>query len=373
MERYQNAACVAQALNPSHPVLCRRPARARNNAAWFCANFPGRTFYAVKANPAPWMLEALSAGGITHFDVASIAEARLVRALFPQAVIGFMHPVKPVATIAEAYFRLGVRLFALDSRDELAKIQDATGNADDLSLCVRIAVPSDTSKISLSAKFGIGEGPDAPLLQAVRQVARRLVVSFHVGSQAMAPSTFRGALARVQSAIVRAGVFVDAIDVGGGFPAHYPGMVAPPLADYVHDIVQGFRALSVGTGCELWCEPGRALAADAAALIVRVEHRRGADLFINDGVYGTLFDAGPMGWTYPVRLLGRESGAEPVSFAFYGPTCDDYDRMEGPFHLPGDTDTGDLIEIDTIGAYGAAMRTSFNGFEFGEDVNVDDH
>ncbi len=372
MERFQSASHVARSRKPDVPVLCRRPGPPQQAARWFGNAFPGRVFYAVKANPAEWLLGSLAAAGIDHFDVASIGEARLVRRLFPHAVIGFMHPVKPAGAIAEAYHRLGIRIFAVDSHEELARIRAATDGAQALTLCVRLAVPGGTSKIPLNAKFGVASGPDAGLLQATRQAAERLVISFHVGSQTMAPSTYRAALASVQSAIVRAGVFVDAVDVGGGFPAPYPGMVPPPPEAFVRDIVHGFQALSVSDGCELWCEPGRALAAEAESLLVRVEERRGDTLYLNDGIYGTLFDAGPMGWRYPVRLAGRPGEGGLRGYSFYGPTCDDFDHMAGPFHLPADICSGDHVEIGNIGAYGRVMRTKFNGFAFGADARVDD-
>ena len=372
MEQFQGASHVAQILNPQLPVLCRRPHAAQSAARWFRNHFPGRVFYAVKANPSGWLLDELGASGIDHFDVASICEARLVRRRFVDAVIGFMHPVKSPEAIGEAYHRLGVRIFALDSQEELAKILAATGGAKDLSLCVRLAVPGGLSRIPLNRKFGIAAGPDADLLRSARQVSARLAVSFHVGSQTMAPTTYRASLALVQRAIVRAGVIVDAVDVGGGFPAHYPGMVPPPLSDYVREVKAGFEALSVGEACELWCEPGRALAAEAESLVVRVEERRGNTLYLNDGVYGTLFDAGPNGWIYPVRLVGRGAACGSLGYDLYGPTCDDFDHMAGPFLLPGDIKAGDHVEFGNIGAYGRVMRTRFNGCLYGQDARVVD-
>src|SRR5687767_6819016 len=99
-----------------------------------------------------------------------------------------------------------------------------------------------------------------------------------------------------------------------------------------------------------WCEPGRALCAEYASLVVRVEKRRGDELYINDGAYGALFDAAHIGWRYPVRLL-RETGskARPMPFSFYGPTCDDLDHMAGPFELPADVGPGDYLEIGMLG------------------------
>ncbi|MDL2340049.1 MAG: type III PLP-dependent enzyme, partial [Pseudomonadota bacterium] len=163
--------------------------------------------------------------------------------------------------------------------------------------------------------------------------------------------------------IVEAAVTVDIVDVGGGFPSSYPGMEPPPLEAYFSVIHNAFEALPISYSAELWCEPGRALCAEYASIVVRVEKRRGDELYINDGAYGSLFDAAHIGWRYPVRLLRETpSDVRPMPFSFYGPTCDDLDRMAGPFDLPGDIGPGDYIEIGMLGAYGCAMRTGFNGF-----------
>ena len=106
--------------------------------------------------------------------------------------------------------------------------------------------------------------------------------------------------------------------------------------------------------------------------MVNVEKRRGNELYINDGSYGALFDAAHVGWRFPVRSLSDEHGDILQDFSFYGPTCDDADFMEGPFTLPEDIKAGDYIEIGMLGAYGAAMRTAFNGFGGGEIVTAED-
>ena len=274
-----------------------------------------------------------------------------------------VHPVKAEEVIAEAYHRHGVRVFSLDSLEELDKIVRATGGADDLTLCVRLQVSSDFSKLSLGAKFGAAGAEGRPLLMAARQAADAAGVCFHVGSQAMTPEAYTRAIERVRAAIVDAGVVVDVVDVGGGFPSHYPGMEPPPLERYFAAIHRAFESLPISYSAELWAEPGRALCAEYSSVVVRVEKRRGTELYINDGAYGALFDAAHLGWRFPVTLLRAEgSRAKDLPFSFYGPTCDDLDHMAGPFLLPADVEAGDYLEIGMLGAYGAAMRTAFNGF-----------
>jgi len=261
--------------------------------------------------------------------------------------------------------------------DELEKIVRATSQdgvaATDLNLLVRIRVSSDHAKLSLASKFGAEPSEMKQLLIAARQAADALGICFHVGSQAMSPAAYAEALTRVRDAIVEAAVTVDIVDVGGGFPSVYPGMEPPALETYFAVIHAGFEALPISYSAELWCEPGRALCAEYASVLVRVEKRRGAELYINDGAYGALFDAAHIGWRYPVRLVrDHDSQTRPMEFSFYGPTCDDLDHMAGPFELPSDTKAGDYIEVGMLGAYGCAMRTGFNGFGVEDRVIVHD-
>jgi ornithine decarboxylase len=361
------------ARRPVQPVTIVRPHAAARAARFFTEKFPGRTMYAVKANPSPELLRTLYDNGVTTYDVASIAEVRLVARTLPDATLCFMHPVKAEEAIAEAYFTHGVRTFSLDSMEELAKIVSATRGAADLTLCVRLRVSSEHSKLSLGAKFGVAPDEAKELLLATRQVADALGICFHVGSQAMTPDAYAQAMERVRQAIVSAAVTVDVIDVGGGFPSAYPGMNPPPLERYFETIHRAFESLPISYSAELWAEPGRALSAEYSSVVVRVERRRGEELYINDGAYGALFDAAHIGWRYPVALLREpESTVRDHAFSLWGPTCDDMDYMPGPFPLPADVTVGDYVEIGMLGAYGSAMRTAFNGFTSDETVVATD-
>jgi ornithine decarboxylase len=331
---------------------------------WFRDNFKGDVLYAVKANPSPWVIGALAEQGVSSFDVASVPEIELVSEHAPGARMAFMHPVKSRKAISQAYFDHGVRTFAFDTHEELAKIIDATGRATDLNLIVRMAAQAEGSLYSLSGKFGV-EAHEAPsLLLAARRATQDLMgVSFHVGSQCMRPTAYQAAMAQASRALVRAGVFADVVDVGGGFPSIYPGMIPPALTDYMDSIHRGFAEMMVHETTELWCEPGRALVAESSSILVKVELKKGDALYLNDGSYGTLFDAAHTKWPFPVKLV-RDGDIAPElrPYRFYGPTCDSIDHMPGPFWLPADVAEGDYIEIGMLGAYGVAMNTRFNGF-----------
>ena len=377
MPHFPDARSVVRALAPDEPIILNRPHAAARAARFFVEKFPGKSLHAGKANPSPDLVQILWENGVTHYDVASIAEVRLVRATLPDATLCFMHPVKAPSAIREAYRQHGVKTFSLDSVEELEKIVDACRDdagepAQDLRLCIRLRVSSEYSELSLASKFGCDLTEAPALLQEARQHADWLGLCFHVGSQAMTPFAYVQALERVRIAIGEASVVIDMIDVGGGFPSVYPGMEPPPLEDYFQIIHQNFYNLPIAYNAELWCEPGRALCAEYSSLIVKVEKRRGDELYINDGAYGALFDAAHVDWKFPVRALEDDLIKPEMDFAFYGPTCDDADYMQGPFVLPEDIQAGDYIEIGMLGAYGAAMKTDFNGFGAAERIVVQD-
>jgi ornithine decarboxylase len=341
---------------------------------WFQDNFKGDVLYAVKANPSPWVIRALAEQGVRSFDVASVPEIELVAEHAPGSRMAFMHPVKSRKAIGQAYFDYGVRTFAFDTHEELAKIIEATGRATDLNLIVRMAAQAEGSLYSLSGKFGV-EAHEAPslLLSARRATQDLMGVSFHVGSQCMRPTAYQAAMAQASRALVRAGVFADVVDVGGGFPSVYPGMIPPGLADYMDSIHRAFAEMMVHETTELWCEPGRALVAESSSILVKVELKKGDALYLNDGSYGTLFDAAHTKWPFPVKLVrDGEAASELKPYRFYGPTCDSIDHMPGPFWLPADVAEGDYIEIGMLGAYGVAMNTRFNGFGDNDTAIVSD-
>jgi ornithine decarboxylase len=349
---------------PEGPVAIARPHRARIAAEWFLANFPGEVFYAVKANPSAWALDALWGAGIHAFDVASESEVAMIAERFPEARMAFMHPVKSRRAIARAYHEFGVKAFALDSEAELEKILAETNGAKDLTLMVRLAVSNEGASLPLAQKFGAtGEEAIALLRRARGATEEEMGISFHVGSQCMRPLAYRAAMMDASRAIVKAGVVADVVNVGGGFPAIYPNMQPPPMSAYVREIKQAFEEMFVAQNAKLWAEPGRALAAEAGSILVRVELRKDDALYLNDGAYGNLFDAAHINWLFPVKLRRPEgSRAKLAQFRFYGPTCDSLDAAAGPFLLPSDVREGDYLEIGMTGAYGVALATRFNGF-----------
>jgi ornithine decarboxylase len=367
---------VVRELEPDVPLICLRPAELKKKARAFLDGFPGDVLYAVKCNPDADVLKHLVEGGITHFDAASMAEIRQVRAVMSDAAIHFMHPIKARSAIRAAYFDYGVRDFVLDSFAELHKILAETKNAADLVLVVRLAMPKGQAVYDLSGKFGAAPQDAAALLKACAKVAAKVGLSFHVGSQCVDPSAYERALDLAGQVIAQSGVALDVLDVGGGFPVAYADVQPPPLAHFLAAISRGVAKLDLPAQCRLWCEPGRALVAEGQSVVVQVQAKKGGALYINDGVYGTLSDAGAaVGLRFPVRVVAQGAARRQGrlrAFEFFGPTCDSCDRMRGPFLLPSDIQVGDWIEIGQVGAYGRVLSTGFNGFDEILRATVDD-
>ena len=348
------------------PVVFARPSMAFEAARQFSHRFQGRVFYAIKANPNRWLLNAVFDAGIRNFDIASESEMELISSIDPDAQIAFLHPVKSPRAIARAYFEFGCRIFALDCKEELRKIIQYTEWADDLQLIVRCQTDGKDSLLPLVRKFGVLRSDMPKLIRETRWYANKLGVSFHVGSQCMNPERYRFAMQEVSTAIVEAGVTVDIVDVGGGFPQTYQNLNPPPLAAYTNVIHSAFAKMKVLRNAELWAEPGRFIAAESSSLLTRVNLVRGTDVFLNDGGYGALYDAVHENWTYPITVYSASGRMKrfdtAIPYTIYGPSCDASDCFPSSLGLPANIREGDYIEFNNIGAYGETMASRFNGF-----------
>lgn len=373
MDKFASAVDLIEARRPTRPTLGLRPHAAGRAARWFLDNFPGDVAYAYKANSSVFLVGALYGAGIRHFDVASIPEIEDA-ATIPGVKLHFMHPVKAREAIRRAYFEFGVRSFSLDSTAELDKILAETDGAEDLELWLRLAVEPKHAKLPLRDKFGIRQAKAPELLLRLRQVARAVGVTFHVGSQTETPEAYGDALDDVGRLVVASGVVLDGVDVGGGFPARYGENGPAPLSEFMDVIKDRLDKLPLTDRCRVMCEPGRALVAEAESLIVRVDQRRDDELFVNDGAYGMLFDAAHLNFPFPARMVQShgERAGRLRPFVLWGPTCDSIDRMPGPFMLPGEIGEGDFIEIGNIGAYARAIAGRFNGYGAYEEAILRD-
>jgi ornithine decarboxylase len=376
MQKFKSVEELINQLKPEKPVYCIRKKSVLTASNFFQKNFPGEILYAVKTNPHPVIIKTLIESGINQFDVASVEEIKQVRKFSSSAKCSFMHTIKSPESIKRAYFEFGIKTFSLDTKEELIKIINNTDNAKDLELFVRIAVSNEHAEIDLSKKFGALNSEALGLLRLAKQYAKKVGLSFHVGSQCMHPISYAKGITEIGNIIKKTKIIPDYINVGGGFPSIYPDLVPDNLIAYFNEIKKSLENLKIENMPKIICEPGRALVAESGSTIVRVNLRKKQKLYINDGTYGTLFDAGTPNIVYPSKMI-KENSSKIISkkmtaFSFFGPTCDSMDYMKGPFVLPNNIRENDYIELGQLGAYGLTFRTHFNGFYSDEVYEVED-
>ena len=374
MQKFSNVNKLVNTLRPENPVYCIRPNSVKKSVEFFKNNFPGKVLYAVKTNPDEKIIKIIIGSGIQNFDVASINEVKLIRKIDSKAKVYFMHTVKSRESIKEAYSQYNVKDFALDTKDELLKILEATNNAKDLNLYVRVSISNEHAEIDLSRKFGASPSEALGLLRLCKEHGKKVGLSFHVGSQCMHKISFSKGIAEIGKIIKKTKIIPDVINVGGGFPAIYPDLTPEPLENYLQEIKEALKNLKLEKMPEVFCEPGRAIVAESGSTIVKVLLKKKQKLYINDGTYGSLFDAGVPNFVLPAKMItnGRVVSKKLTAFNFYGPTCDSLDYMKGPFLLPNNIKEGDYIELGQLGAYGTTFRTKFNGFYSDTIYQVDD-
>jgi len=376
MQKFKSVEELVNQLRPDKPVYCIRKNSILSASTFFQNKFPGKILYAVKTNPHEEVIKTLLKSGIDQFDVASIKEIKGVRKFSRTAKCSYMHTVKSRESIKEAYFKYDIKTFALDTKDELMKIIESTNNAKDLELFVRVAVSNEHAEIDLSKKFGALNSEASGLLRLVRQNSKKIGLSFHVGSQCMHPISYTKGIAEIGNIIKKTKIIPDYINVGGGFPTIYPDLIPQSLNSYLDEIKKSLENLKLANMPEIICEPGRALVAESGSTIVRVDLKKKQKLYINDGTYGTLFDAGTPNIVFPSKMIKNNSNKiiskKLTAFDFYGPTCDSMDYMKGPFILPNNIKENDYIELGQLGAYGLTFRTQFNGFFSDEIYEVED-
>ena len=374
MGKFKSVNELVNSLKPDYPVYCIRPNEIKKSVNFFKENFPGKILYAVKTNPNEKIIKQIIANGINEFDVASLNEIKLINKIYPEAKLHFMHTVKSKESIASAYNDYNVKSFSLDSKDELRKILDATNQAKDLELFVRIAISNEHAEIDLSRKFGALPSEALGLVRLCKQHSKKLGISFHVGSQCMHKISYSKGIKEIGNIIKKTKIIPDTINVGGGFPSVYPDLNPEPLSNYMMEIKKELNNLKLDKLPEIICEPGRAIVAESGSTIVKVILRKKNNLYINDGTYGSLFDAGAPNFVLPSKMIteGRVQSKKLTAFSFFGPTCDGLDYMKGPFLLPNNIKEGDYIELGQLGAYSLTFRTNFNGFYFNEIHELSD-
>ena len=368
--RFASVEKVIERLKPVEPVYVIFPQKFAIAAKRFLDDFPGDALYAIKANPAPQVLDQVYAGGIRHFDTASLREIEIVKTRFPDAHCHFMAPVRAPGAAKVAFEKYGVTDYVIDCDYELEKLLAETKQPKKLRIFVRIATPLGGAVLELSSKFGTTPADAARLLKRVALAGAAPCITFHVGSQCLSPFSYAQAIEMARRTADIAGIEIEALDIGGGFPGPYQGNDVPPYHWYFDTIKEALETLG-DRKIPVLCEPGRALIAEGLSLITQVILRKGDKLYINDGLYGSFDELSLPGWNadYPVRVFTPDAKGRALPlpgtlqpFRVYGPTCDTLDVLPRPLMLSESIGPGDFIVFDYMGAYSVAVRTTFNGF-----------
>jgi ornithine decarboxylase len=375
---FADATVVAKQLAPEEAVFLFSASELTSRAHQFRDNFPGRVTYAVKCNPSSEVIATLAAAGINAWDVASTHEMAFVSAAAPNPHFHYHNPVKSRREIEDAYKIYNCKRFAVDCREEVQKIIDVIGADPDVELAVRLVLPRErgSSAHDFSTKFGAPEHICVELLKQVTAAGYQAVLTFHPGSQSKEPRVYVRHIEAAARIAKTAGVIVKTLNVGGGFPANYEFSTAPEPEVFFRAIDQAVTRSFGSDHPQLECEPGRGLVATCMSLLTQVKLvcTDGDDIFINDGVYGGLMEYMQMpDLKPPFRLIrdGKEIEGVAKSFKVFGPTCDPTDVLPHNLDLFQGIKEGDFVEFGTLGAYGLATSTRFNGYGNHKVIAVD--
>lgn len=355
---------------PATPCLVLDVDRVEENFRALMHALPlARIYYAVKANPARPILDRL-VGLDSRFDAASFEEieACLAAGARPEA-ISYGNTIKKVSAIQSAY-AAGVRLFAFDSAEELAKL---ARHAPGASVYCRILVDNVGADWPLSKKFGTTvEHAKTLMLRAGELGLDPIGLSFHVGSQQTTTAAYEAAIARVGmlfTDLKQAGVKVRMVNLGGGYPIRYRDEI--PGIDRFADAIMGAMTAHFGNDLpDMIIEPGRFIVGDAGVVsseVVLVCQRAPENpvrwVYLDIGRFGGLAET--EGEAIKYRLTTPHDGTETGPVAIAGPTCDGADIMyeTSNYRLPLALTSGDKVELLATGAYVTTYASQgFNGF-----------
>jgi ornithine decarboxylase len=365
---WRSPAAYLAAERPDAPVLFFAPSVLHAGARRFLDGFPGLVSYAVKANAEVPVVLGLIGAGVHAFDVASPAEIALIRKLDPEAALHYHNPVKARGEIAYALSE-GVRTFSVDSIVEMTKLAEMVAEAGvaggEIEISVRFRLPVKGAAYDFGSKFGADPEKATALLAQAAAMGMRPSLTFHPGTQCETAEAWVVYIHRAARIAEEAGVEIERLNVGGGFPG--------TLYGEGHDLDAFFAAIRAARDAAfaagrpvLVCEPGRAMVSDCMALAAQVKlAREDGAVFLNDGVYGALDEFPVLGRTHHFAVLdgtGAPRTGAPRPAVLFGPTCDSLDRLPGTPEVPGDTAEGDFLLFAGMGAYGSVTATQFNGF-----------
>jgi ornithine decarboxylase len=327
-------------------------------------------YYAVKANPAPEILNLLVKLG-SRFDAASIPEIdQCLHAGAKPQNISFGNTIKKAKDIAYAY-QQGIRLFAFDSSPELEKI---AVHAPGSKVFCRLFMECKGAEWPLSKKFGCDLEMLKNLMISINNLGLQAEgISFHVGSQQLDVNQWDKAIettAKLFRELSQIGINLRTVNLGGGFPAHYRTPI-PAVHVYTQAIKSALTKHFGSHQPRTMIEPGRSLVADAGIInteVVLISRKSYIDsrrwVFLDIGKFGGLAET--MDESIQYQIVTPWDGTPTAPAILAGPTCDSadilYDRAD--YQLPLNLQIGDRIQILSTGAYTSTYASiGFNGFD----------
>ena len=358
-----------ESLNEDGPILVVDRSIVRDNYLTFARALPDtRVFYAVKANPAPEILEMLTQLG-SCFDCASIGEIEMVLAAGATADrISFGNTIKKERDIAKAFDK-GIQLFAVDCEAEVEKVARVAPGA---RVFCRILCDGTDAEWPLSRKFGCVPEMAPRVLELAHALGLKAHgISFHVGSQQRNPEMWDAALASVAAVfreMAERGIVLGMVNLGGGFPTKYLKEI-PGVESYGSAIFRSLRKHFGNQIPETIIEPGRGMVGNAGVIeseVVLVSKKSDDDhlrwVYLDIGKFHGLAETMDEAIRYPIRTPRDGSAVGPCVLA--GPTCDSVDVMyeKLPYDLPFSLEIGDRVLIEGTGAYTTTYSSrDFNG------------
>lgn len=372
MEKFKCIKSFIAESRPAAPYFCLNLNEINKCTESLVSMFPGEVAYAVKCNPHRLVLEEIIRSGGQAWDVASIEEIRLVNSLSRILPSYFMNPIKSASEIFEAYSSFNIKEFAVDQEDEVRKFMRLEIPASDITLSVRLAVSGHGALASMAGKFGVEFSEAVRLIKFIHAHGFKCGITFHVGSQCLAPEEYSKSIAQAIAVAESSQVPISVLDVGGGFPAKYEGHESG--FDLYNDAIKISLSGSVLEKSHLRCEPGRAIAASSVMVLTKVLAVRSNGLVhINDGIYGGLSEINFLDCTFPVAVwsdAGERLTGGGRSWKIAGPTCDSSDIFKKEYLLPASIKVGDYIGFGMLGAYSPSLATRFNGYGTQDWVQV---
>ena len=363
--------------NPSSPsVILFSPSKLVHHSKLFQLAFPGEVSFAVKANSSPHVLQTLWESGIRSFDVASLGEVRQLRNQFPDSHLHFNNPVRSLGDTETAFYRHGVQSFVIDDQaglDVLMPFLDQVGPGA-MEITVRFKLEHKHAAYDFGSKFGADMNHAATLVKSVSDAGGLASLTFHPGSQCTDPKVYEAYVKAAALIASKAKTDLYRLNAGGGFPVIYDGQSVPAPETFFNVIQRAVAENFADKKPQILCEPGRALVASSCSLLTKVIHvRETGEVFLNDGIYGSLQEQMIVDLHLPLKLYrsGVELSRSGEERTIFGPTCDPLDRLKGQYQFCVDICAGDWVEFGLAGAYGSATATSFNGFDPAEYVVVE--